>query len=229
MCSGLDNPGMRIPRLGSAFLISLLLLAIAAPAKDKKTFDPPSAYHANSYPARTYDEQNHITLAADPYDTPDKAAIFAGDYASSGLMPVRLIISNDGDAPIALTDLKVEFVTINRDKLVPQRTQDILRKLSRTDTRPDERMQVPLPIPHRKQKRAVKEEVEDEIGRAQFMAKAVEPHSTQSGFLFFDVSGIRNPLAGANLYVSGIRNSKGEELIYFEIPMEKYLSYTPPK
>ena len=229
MCSGLDNPGMRIPRLGSAFLISLLLLAIAAPAKDKKTFDPPSAYHANSYPARTYDEQNHITLAADPYDTPDKAAIFAGDYASSGLMPVRLIISNDGDAPIALTDLKVEFVTINRDKLVPQRTQDILRKLSRTDTRPDERMQVPLPIPHRKQKRAVKEEVEDEIGRAQFMAKAVEPHSTQSGFLFFDVGGIRNPLAGANLYVSGIRNSKGEELIYFEIPMEKYLSYTPPK
>ena len=220
---------MRIPRLGSAFLISLLLLAIAAPAKDKKTFDPPSAYHANSYPARTYDEQNHITLAADPYDTPDKAAIFAGDYASSGLMPVRLVISNDGDAPIALTDLKVEFVTINRDKLVPQRTQDILRKLSRTDTRPDERMQVPLPIPHRKQKRAVKEEVEDEIGRAQFMAKAVEPHSTQSGFLFFDVSGIRNPLAGANLYVSGIRNSKGEELIYFEIPMEKYLSYTPPK
>ena len=39
----------------------------------------------------------------------------------------------------------------------------------------------------------------------------------------------QNPLAGANLYLSGIRNSKGTELIYFEIPMEKYLSYTPPK
>ncbi|MFL6300343.1 MAG: hypothetical protein ACJ71N_07015 [Terriglobales bacterium] len=219
---------MRIPRLSSALLVGFVLLAIAAPAKDKKSFDPPSAYHANSYPARTYDEQNHITLAADPYDTPDKASVFAGDYASSGLMPVRLIISNDGDVPIALTDLKLEFVTANRDKLAPQRTEDILRRLSRTDTRPDERIEVPLPIPHRKQKRAVKQEVEDEIQRAQFMAKAVEPHSTQSGFLFFDVSGIRNPLAGANLYVSGIHNSKGEELIYFEIPMEKYLSYTPP-
>ena len=86
-----------------------------------------------------------------------------------------------------------------------------------------------LPIPHRKPKKAVKEEVQDEVERAQFLAKAVEPHSTQSGFLFFDVSGIRNPLAGANLYVSGIRNSKGEEMIYFEIPMEKYLSYTPPR
>jgi len=220
---------MRIPRLRLVLFVPLLLLAIAAPAKDKKTFDPPSAYHANSYPARTYDAQEHITLAADPYDTPDKAAIFAGDYVNSGLMPVRLIVSNDGDAPIALTDLKIEFVTVMRDKLAPQRTQDILRRLSRTDTRPDERIEIPLPIPHRKQKKAVKEEVEDEIGRAQFMAKAVEPHSTQSGFLFFDVSGIRNPLAGANLYVSGIRNSKGEELIYYEIPMEKYLSYQPPK
>jgi len=220
---------MRIPRLRLVLFVPLLLLAIAAPAKDKKTFDPPSAYHANSYPARTYDAQEHITLAADPYDTPDKAAIFAGDYVNSGLMPVRLIVSNDGDAPIALTDLKIEFVTVMRDKLAPQRTQDILRRLSRTDTRPDERIEIPLPIPHRKQKKAVKEEVEDEIGRAQFMAKAVEPHSTQSGFLFFDVSGIRNPLAGANLYVSGIRNSKGEELIYYEIPMEKYLSYQPQK
>jgi len=220
---------MRIPRLRLVLFVPLLLLAIAAPAKDKKTFDPPSAYHANSYPARTYDAQEHITLAADPYDTPDKAAIYAGDYVNSGLMPVRLIVSNDGDAPIALTDLKIEFVTVMRDKLAPQRTQDILRRLSRTDTRPDERIEIPLPIPHRKQKKAVKEEVEDEIGRAQFMAKAVEPHSTQSGFLFFDVSGIRNPLAGANLYVSGIRNSKGEELIYYEIPMEKYLSYQPPK
>ena len=144
-------------------------------------------------------------------------------------MPVRLIISNDGDAPIALTDLKVEMVTNMRDKLAPQRTEDIMRRLSRTDSRPDEKVEIPLPIPHRKPKKAVKEEVQDEIGRAQFMAKAVEPHSTQSGFLFFDVLGIHNPLAGANLYVSGIRNSKGEEMIYFEIPMEKYLSYTPPK
>jgi hypothetical protein len=207
----------------------MLVLASAAPAKDKRVFDPPAAYHANSYPARTYDEQSHLTIAADPYDTADKATIFAGDYLNSGLLPVRLIISNDGDAPVALTDLKLEFVTVNRDKLVPQRTEDILRRLSRTNSRPDEQIQIPLPLPRRKPKKAVKEEVQDEIERAQFIAKAVEPHSTQSGFIFFDISGIRNPLAGTNLYVNGIRNSKGEELIYFEIPMEKYLSFQPAK
>jgi len=30
-------------------------------------------------------------------------------------------------------------------------------------------------------------------------------------------------------YLSGIRNSKATSMIYFEIPMEKYLSYNPPK
>jgi hypothetical protein len=220
---------MSNPRLASVLSLAVLLVAIVAVAKDKKGFDPPAAYHANSYPARTFDSQEHVTIAADPYDTPDKAAIFAADYASSGLMPVRLIVSNDGDAPIALVNLKIEMVTNFRDKLIPQRPQDIMRKLARTDTRPDEERQVPLPIPHRKPKKAVKEQVEDEIERSQFLARAVEPHSSQSGFVFFDIAGIRNPLAGATLYLSGVHNSKGEELLYFEIPMEKYLSYQPPK
>jgi len=42
--------------------------------------------------------------------------------------------------------------------------------------------------------------------------------------MFFDISGISNPLAGANFYVTGVRDSGGNELMYFEIPMEKYLS-----
>ena len=212
-----------------ALCVAAMLIAIAALAKDKKTFDPPSAYHANSYPARTSDAQEHVTVAADPYDMPDKAAIFAADYAGAGLLPVRIIVSNDADAPITLTNLKIELVTTMRDKLTPQRPEDIMRKLSRTDTRPDERANIPIPLPHRKQKRAVKEEVQDEIERSQFLARAVEPHSTQSGFVFFDIAGIRNPLAGANLYITGVRNARGDELIYFEIPMEKYLSYTPAK
>ena len=225
----IDNRAMRSGWFRSTLCAAAILLTVAAAAKDKKSFDPPSAYHANSYPARTFDTQEHVTIAADPYDVPDKAAIFAADYANAGLLPVRIIVSNDGDAPIVLTSLKIEMVTNMRDKLEPQRPQDIMRKLSRTDTRPDERANIPIPLPHRKSKKAVQQEVQDEIERSQFLARAVEAHSTQSGFVFFDVAGLRNPLAGANLYLTGVRNAKGDELIYFEIPMEKYLSYTPPK
>ena len=31
-------------------------------------------------------------------------------------------------------------------------------------------------------------------------------------------------LAGAHLYVTGIKDGEGAELMYFEIPLEKYLS-----
>ena len=60
----------------------------------------------------------------------------------------------------------------------------------------------------------------DEIESSQFAANAVEPHTTQSGFFFFDVGDIPSPLAGAHLYVTGVNDAKGHELMYFEIPME---------
>ena len=43
--------------------------------------------------------------------------------------------------------------------------------------------------------------------------------------MFFDVEGIEDALAGAHLYVSGISNGKGQELIYFDIPLELYLEH----
>jgi hypothetical protein len=81
-----------------------------------------------------------------------------------------------------------------------------------------------LPIPSKKVKGAVSQKDQEEIQSAQFGARAVEPHSTQSGFLFFDVSGISTPLAGAHFYLTGVRDAKGNEMMYFEIPLEKYLS-----
>jgi hypothetical protein len=65
--------------------------------------------------------------------------------------------------------------------------------------------------------------------RAQFSARAVEPHSTQAGFLFFDINGIENPLPGAHFFLTGLRTAKGDDLYYFEIPLEKYLSAPQPE
>ena len=81
-----------------------------------------------------------------------------------------------------------------------------------------------LPFPSKKVKGGVSKQATQEIQNAQFVAQAVEPHSTQSGFLFFDVSGISVPLAGAHFYLTGVRDAKGNELMYFEVPLEKYLS-----
>jgi hypothetical protein len=63
-----------------------------------------------------------------------------------------------------------------------------------------------------------------EIEDSQFAARAVEPHSTQSGFLFFDIGDIDSPLAGAQMDIDGVADAKGNELLYFEISMDKYLN-----
>jgi hypothetical protein len=67
----------------------------------------------------------------------------------------------------------------------------------------------------------------DEIESSQFAAKAVEPNTTQSGFLFLDVGGITDPLTGAHIDITGVDDAKGVELMYFEISMDKYLGGTP--
>ena len=67
----------------------------------------------------------------------------------------------------------------------------------------------------------------EEVDSSQFIAKAVEPHTTQSGFFFFDVEDVTAPLAGAHIYVSGVNDAKGTELMYFELPLDKYLN--PPQ
>ena len=43
-------------------------------------------------------------------------------------------------------------------------------------------------------------------------------------FCFSISPDISNPLAGASFYLMGVHDAKGNELMYFEIPMEKYLS-----
>lgn len=200
----------------SAFMVAVCLLCVAG-----KEFVKPVAKPATTYPAHDQHTDEGVTVAVDPYDMPDKAQIFTVNYRDEGLLPIFLVITNDSDQPVSLAGMKAQFITVDRTKISPSDTDDIYRRLSHpsSSTSP-----YPLPFPRKKVKGAVSKKTQDEIEAAQFSAKAVEPHSTQSGFLFFDVGGISTPVAGAHFYLTGVRNSKGDDLMYFEIPLEKYLS-----
>ena len=176
-------------------------------------------------PARTYlahDEHTDeaATAAADPYNSAEKARIFSVNYSEIGMLPILLIITNDSDQPISLNGLKAELVTGDRTKLLAAVPDDIFRRIAHPHT---SGATYPLPFPTKKVKGGMSTQTRDEIENAQFAAKAVEPHSTQSGFLFFDVEGISSPLVGARLYLTGIHNAQGNELMYFEVPLEKAL------
>jgi len=184
-----------------------------------KNFVKPTAKSAINYPAHDFHRDEQVAIAADPYDNPDKAKIFSTNFAASGLLPIFFVVTNDGDQPVSIANMRITLLTANHSKLTPIDTDDLYRRLSnpRMNTRPS-----PLPLPS-KVKGAGKKEM-DEVAASQFAARAVEPHTTQSGFMFFDVGGIGSPLQGANIDVTGVTDAKGNELMYFEIPVDKYLN-----
>jgi hypothetical protein len=208
----------------TAAMLAAVLLGFAA-----KEFVAPRAFHAKTYPARDEHPAELVTVAIDPYDMPDKAAVFGVAYKEHGILPVHFIVSNDGDQPVELAAMKVQLVTVNRSKISPSSEDDLYRRIAHMSRRGDEasRNPLPVPLPRKGPAMGVSKQARQEIEAAAFHALAVEPHGSQAGFLFFDVQGISNPLAGAHLYVTGVRDGKGQELMYFEIPLEKYLTYRP--
>lgn len=200
-------------------LCSALFLLVLLGAK---SFVKPVARSAINYPAHDFHRDSKVAIAADPYDTPEKVKIFSVDFAAHGFLPVFFVVTNDGDQPISIANMEIALITGNHSKLTPISADDLYRRLSnpQASTRP---RPVPLPLP-RKVKGTISKKEMDEIESSQFAAKAVEPHGTQSGFLFFDVGGISSPLPGANIDITGVADAKGNELMYFEISVDKYLS-----
>jgi hypothetical protein len=177
---------------------------------------------AQGYPAHDNHPEENVAIAVDPYDTAEKAKIFSINFHEHGFLPVFFVVTNDGDQPISIASLEVKLITAQNSKLSPLSSEDIFRRLSNPQANTNS--PIPFPIPHKKVKGTISQKEMTEVDSSQFAAKAVEPHGTQSGFLFFDVGGISNPLAGAEIDVTGVNDAKGKELMYFEISIDKYLS-----
>jgi hypothetical protein len=202
--------------LSASCLIAILTVALAAKNKD---FVRPAAQPAKTYPAHDNHADEKFAIAADPYDTPDKLKLFSIHFHEHGFLPVFFIVTNDGDQPVSIANMQVTFTTSNNSKLTPVTSEDIARRV--TNPRTSLNSPIPPEIPHKKVKGGLNQKERDELDSSQFAARAVEPHATQSGFLFFDVEDIANPVAGAYISVTGISNAKGAELMFFEIPLQK--------
>jgi hypothetical protein len=203
---------------GSVLAVSLVCFAA-------KEFSMPKAKPAAGYPAHDYHSNEKVTVAVDPYNTPAKTSIFVVPYRDLDLLPVFLVVTNDSDTPVVLTDIKAQLVAGDGTKLNPASEDDVYRKVSHPRAAG---ARVPLPFPTKRVKGGVDTKEWSEIQSAQFKAKAVEPRSSQAGFLFFDVSDVPNPLPGAHFYLTGVRDSSGNDLMYFEVPLDKYLEAQKP-
>jgi hypothetical protein len=159
----------------------------------------------------------------EPYDTKEKESIFRVDYLGHGVMPIRLIVTNNGDKPISLKDARILFYTAGGDRIQAAEPEDVERLMTRTD-REGKKIPMPGPFPSIKMKpKASNKEIEADFDQFEYQALVVEPHTTRAGFLFYDVSQLRHPLEGAKLNLHTLRNADGQELFFFEIPFDTYL------
>jgi hypothetical protein len=164
-----------------------------------------------------------LIIAAEPYDTKEKMALFRVDYISHGVMPIRLIVTNNGDRPISLRDARILFVTSTGDRIQASEPEDVERLMTRKE-REGSKIPMPGPLPSIKLKpKASDKEIEQDFDTFEFQALVVEPHTTRAGFLFYDVSGLNQPLRDALLNLHTIKDADGKELFYFESPFDKYL------
>lgn len=198
----------------------MLMAALPAVARDHV---PPPVRPAQSYAAVEVHAQEQVAIAAEPYDTKAKESIFRFDYLKHGFMPVLLTITNMGDKPISLNDARILFETASGATVQAAEPEDVIRTMTRKQ-RQGRNIPIPAPLPgiHVKTKGDY-QAIQDDFNTFEYKAIVVDPHSTQAGFLFYDVAGLSHPLQGAHLYVREIRNSDGKQLFYFEVPFDKYL------
>ncbi len=158
-----------------------------------------------------------MTAAVDVYNAPPKSDIFSTNFLQDGILPVFLIITNDGDQPITINRMKAQLVTSRRSKLEALEEEDIMRRIGHVSGASNPHPVGPITLPGHGPKNKKAQQQYDEVSRAMFTAAAVEPHSTQSGFVFFDVQDVKDYVAGSHIYLTGIRDGNGTELMYYDI------------
>jgi hypothetical protein len=197
--------------------LGALTLCHSGSAADKA---PPPAQPATTYLDADTHPAEHVSIAAEPF-TGSRAAFFHLNYPAYGLMPVRMIITNDGDTPISLSQARIDFITAAGDKIPAAQIEDVERMIN-TPPNPGTKIPLgPIPITVGGKGKNKDKQIKADFDAYGFGSIAVEPHTTHAGFFFYDVSGIDHPLIGAKLEVREVQTSDGRQMFAFEVPFYK--------
>jgi hypothetical protein len=194
------------------------VLCFSMTAHAEKKLEP--ARPAPGYPAHVTEED--VTIAVDPYDRMPKQDVFRVDYLQYDVIPLRVIVTNDTDKPISLSEARILLLPRDSGKIEAAEPEDVERKVS---SKARQGTNLPIgPITWHKQGKDADKKVEADFNEFEYSAITVAPHTTQSGFLFYDAQGLgQHPLAGAKLVFRQVRDGTGKEMFAFEVPMDPYL------
>ena len=180
--------------------------------KDNKDAPPFKPGRAVTFPAKLSQDKVTVAIKAFERDEDMQGAFGKTPLARYGVLPVLVVIDNDGPKAITLR-LRVEFVGGGNQKIYPTPAREVqfLKPVKAPGTTDISKVS-PIPLPKKKNPLA-SWEVD---GRA-FVAKMVPAGDSVSGFFYFQTAIWKD----ARIVIDGISDSAtGNPLIFFEIPIE---------
>ena len=201
-----------------AGLGALLLGVMAGAAAADTDFQVQTA---DKYPAKQ--SQAGVTIAVRAYHEPAARQDSAFDKADPwkyGVMPVLVVITNEGDAPIKLDNFQARFVQ-GRGEGLEATTGDDLQYFNPKGAQPRSKPRYIPNVPGLSRPKVKKGPLaKPEIVDRQFKAPVVAPGETVSGFFYYFVGKDRDPLVDSTIYMTGLQNMQtNQELFFFEIPL----------
>jgi len=193
-------------------------------AAEKKA---PPAKSATEYAAFDDHPQEQVAIAVDPCDDAADCKFFRLPYLQHGLVPIRVIITNNSDRALSLDDARLQFISVNNDTIPAATEDDLNRRLFTMRSTRATKIPMPAPIPSIPIHHAPvdKKILQDETDFG-FSGTVVNAHSTLAGYLFYDVKELDDPaLKGAQLYVKMVHTLDGKkDLFPFSVPFDKWLA-----
>jgi hypothetical protein len=203
-----------MPVVNTLIVTSIALFAsiALANAADKELRFAPGP--ASSYATRQSIDK--ITIAAVPYTSDEQVRSAFGklDPNKYGILPLLLVIHNEGNQTLRLDNLKLEYITPGRTHIDPTPARDVPYVSGNIKQPRIENS--PLPTGSPRVSRKKNPLAGGQIDVRAFSARMLPPGEQASGFFYFQTLN----RVGSKLYLTGIQEAaSGKELFYFEIPL----------
>jgi len=198
-------------------LLAVPLLVLAPFAHADRKPKPPQP--AAQYPMHvTHDS---ITIAAEPGDTKETRPDTRLDYFGHGLLPIRVIVTNDSSEPVSLDDARIHFIASD-DTTVPAATADDMeRRFFTVKSATGTKLPLDFPIPITIGKKDFQKKIQQDDEDFGFKTTTIAPHTTVAGYLYYDIVDLPTPpLSKAYLELRRVRFAVSNRVIdNFEIPL----------
>ena len=208
-------------------LTPALLLLFILPAHAERKPKPPLP--AAQYPMHiTHDG---VTIAAEPGDTKETRPDTRLDYYSHGLLPIRVIVTNDSTEPVNLDDARIHFIAADDTDLPAATSDDLDRRLSTIKAATGTKIPIGLPIPITVGKKDIPKKIKQDDDDFGFKTTTIAPHTTVAGYLYYDTQDLPTPvLTKAYLQLRQVRFPTSKRVIEnFEIPLHSSSEASPAK